>query len=85
MAILVISTIAQIGLAEWQNLQFQDELHDLAANLSENMGVVVPRTHEELRTLIAQKAEQRGIRLDTNRITLRRTGHDGMAQFLPGR
>ena len=80
-ALLAISTLAQIGLAEWQNLQFQDELHDLAANPSENMGVVVPRTDEELRSLIVLKASERGIELDPKRITLQRTGSEHWHTF----
>jgi hypothetical protein len=71
---LALSTIVQIGLAEWQNLQFQDDLHDLAANLSENMGVVVPRSDAELRALLVHKASERDIELDPQRITVQRTG-----------
>jgi len=72
--LLAISTVAQIGLAEWQNLQFQDDLHDLAANLGENTGLVAPRSDEELRTVVTQKAKARGIELDPRRVTLQRTG-----------
>jgi hypothetical protein len=79
--LLALSTITQIGLAEWQNLQFQDELHDLSANLSENTGVVVPRTDDELRMLIVHKAGERGIDLDPKRITLQRTGSEKWHTF----
>ena len=72
--LLAVSTIAQIGLAEWQNLQFQDDLHDLAASVGENTGVIAPRSDDELRKVIVQKADKRGIQLDPRRITLQRTG-----------
>ena len=72
--LLAVSTIAQIGLAEWQNLQFQDDLHDLAANLGENTGLVAPRSDEELRMIVMRKAEARGIELDPKRISLQRAG-----------
>jgi hypothetical protein len=74
LALLTLATLAQIGLAEWQNLQFQDDLHDLSANLAENTGVVAPRSDEELRMVIVHKAEACGIQLDPQQITLRR--HD---------
>jgi hypothetical protein len=79
--LLALSTTAQIGLAEWQNLQFQDDLHDLAANLAENTGVVVPRSDEELRSLLVHKASERGIELDSKRITLQRTGSEKWRTF----
>jgi hypothetical protein len=71
---VVLMAGSQIGLAEWGYLQFRDELHDLAGNAGENIGLVVPRSDEQLRNLIVDKAARHDIQLDPQQVTIHRTG-----------
>ena len=60
----------QIVLAEWSYYQFRDEVRDLAGNAGENIGLVVPRSDEELRKLVVGKAEGHGIQLDPRQFAI---------------
>jgi len=60
----------QVGLAEWTNLQFQDDLRDISSSLGARIGWNGPHSDEDLRVLVVRKADQRGIELDPRQVTI---------------
>jgi hypothetical protein len=73
-AVAVIFAGWQILAPEVTNIIFQDDLHDLAAQLDSRVGMAKPRTDEELRNLVIAKAAQREIELAPQQVTIRRSG-----------
>jgi hypothetical protein len=64
----------QVGLSEWANLQFQDDLRDLSAMMGANIGMAAPQTDEDLRKAVIRRAYQHGITVAPSQVTVRRTG-----------
>ena len=64
----------QLGSCELANIEFRDDLQDMATELDTHIGFAPPRSDEALRNVIMQKAEKYGIDLDPSRITIRRIG-----------
>ena len=75
-AVIAVALMAggQIGLAEWTNLEFQDDLHDVSASLGQRIGMVAPQSDEEIRNLVIRKADRRGISLEPSQVTVQRSG-----------
>jgi hypothetical protein len=76
-----IALIAAVTMTAWKilepeitNMVFQDELHDMAAQLGWRTGLTAPNSDEELRNIVIRKAEQHDIPLDAKQITVRRSG-----------
>jgi hypothetical protein len=59
---------------EIANLVFQDELHDMAAQLGTRIGLSPPNSNEELRNLVVRKAAKHDIPLDPKQVMVRRSG-----------
>jgi len=70
----LISLGWQIGSCELTHIEFEDDLHDLSAQVGTHIGLPQPSTDDELRAAIIDYAKKYGIQLDTTRITVRRTG-----------
>jgi len=71
-AVVAVAIMAggQVGLAEWTNLRFQDELHDLSTGLGSRAGMMAAKNDEELRTLVIRKADEHGITLEPQQVTI---------------
>ena len=69
----------QVGLAEWTNLQLQDDLRDISSSLGARVGSYAPHSDEELRDLVLRKAGERGIELDPKQVTV---GHPASAELV---
>ena len=41
----------QIGVAEWTNLQLQDDLRDISSSLGPRIGLADPQSDEDLRNV----------------------------------
>jgi hypothetical protein len=70
LVIVAVMGAGKAGLAEWSNLQFQDDLRDISSNLGARVGANAPRSDPELRDLVLRKAEERGIELDPRQVTI---------------
>jgi hypothetical protein len=65
----------QIGACELANTEFQDDLHDLAAQNASRIGLESPHSDEELRDMIIRLAADRyDIHLDPAQVTVERSG-----------
>ena len=66
------------GTSQVENMEFQDDLHDLAAQVGLGATYKSPKTDEDFRDAVIRKARERGIDLDPDQVTVRRDG-SGMA------
>jgi len=76
-----IAVVVAVVMAGWQilapaitNIVFQDELHDMAAQLGARIGLSPPSSDEELRNIVIRKAEAHDIPLQPGQVTVRRSG-----------
>jgi len=58
----------QVGLAEWTNLRFQDDLRDISSSLGSHVGMMGPQNDEDLRNLVIRKAGEHGITLEPKQV-----------------
>lgn len=70
--ILIGVTAWQVGAAEVANLNFQEDIRDLAAQAGTHVGVVIPRSDEQVMQVVIQKAGEHGIELTPEQVTVRR-------------
>ncbi len=70
----VLYVAAQFGLPEWNNLELQDDLHDLAAQLGSRIGANGPKSDEDLRLAVIRKAQRYDIELDPGHVIVQRSG-----------
>ncbi len=61
-------------VAEWTNLEFQDDLHDISSSLASRIGLTAPPSDQEIRVIVMRKADRRGISLTPAQITVVRSG-----------
>ena len=59
---------------EITNIIFQDELHDMAAQLGWRTGLSAPTSEEELRNIVVRKGEKHDIVLDPKQVIVQRSG-----------
>jgi hypothetical protein len=73
---LVLAVMAGWQITSWElaNINFQDELHDMGSQAGAHMGVVVPLSDEETVGAVIRKAEEHGIELRPDQITVQRIG-----------
>jgi len=64
----------QVGACYVANLQLQDDLQDLAAQVGTRIGLDPVKSDEDLRASIIRKAESHDIVLRSDQITVRHTG-----------
>ncbi len=78
--ILGLAALALAAIAGWQigsfylaNIELQGDMKDLAAQSGAQIGLTSPSSDEDLRTAVAGKAEQYGIQIAPEQVTLERT------------
>jgi hypothetical protein len=72
----------QIGSCELTNTEFQDDLHDLAAQNAARIGLDAPKSDDELRDTIISTAQKRyGIQLDPAQVSVERSGTSEAPSF----
>ena len=80
-AVAVIFVVWQFAARELANIEFQDDLHDLSANVGTRIGFNTPKSDEELRNIIIRKAEKYDIPLEPKQITVKHTGTPEVPTF----
>ena len=89
--VLIAALVAFVAVAGWQvgsyevhNIQFQEELHDMASQLGTRIGFNAPRSDDDYRALVVGKAKEHGIDLKTQQVIVQRTenGDDTAKVFL---
>jgi len=63
----------QIGVAYVQNYEFSSDLRDLAVDNNARTGLEAVKTEDELKSAVRASAQQHGIRLAPDRLTVHRT------------
>jgi len=64
----------QIVSAEISNAELQADMRDIAAQVGSRIGLEAPNSEEQLRTAVLHKAEEHGISLTAEEVTVRQTG-----------
>jgi hypothetical protein len=64
----------QIGAWEIANVNLQEDLRDMASLAGTHMGVVTPKSNEQVIGDVVRKAQERGIELNPAQVTVRRIG-----------
>jgi hypothetical protein len=62
----------QISSAELDNIEFHDDLRDIAAQMGANIGLDIPKTDDQVRDEVVTTAARHGIHLQPDQIKLRR-------------
>jgi hypothetical protein len=76
MAILAVVAMAgwQIGSSEIANLELQTDLHDISIQLASRIGMEAPNSDQDLRNAVIHKAEDHGIHLEPEQVTVQHVG-----------
>ena len=76
LAVLLFAIYAswQIATAYVANLELQEDLRDVAAEIASRIGLAAPSTEDDLCRFVIQKAESHDIELKPSQITVRVTG-----------
>ncbi len=64
----------QIGSVYLANIELRSDLKDLSSLTGMRIGLVNPRTDDEIRDLVIAKATERGIHLEPEQINVERNG-----------
>jgi type III secretion system FlhB-like substrate exporter len=70
--VLVITAGWQIGSAEVANMNLQEEIRDMASQAGTHLGIVVPKSDDDVRDEVVRKAKEHGIDLQSDQVTVRR-------------
>ena len=73
-AALLVSTGWQMFSAYYENLELAEDLSDISADVGTRIGLSAPSSEDELRGFIIKKANDRGIHLEENEVTVNVTG-----------
>ena len=71
---LVAITGWQIGSCEIANLELQTDLHDISIQLASRIGMEAPNSDQDLRNAVVHKAEEHGIHLEPEQVTVQHVG-----------
>lgn len=76
LAILAVVAIAgwKIGSSEIANLELQTDLRDISIQLASRIGMEAPNSDEDLRNAVIHKAEEHGIHLQPEQVTVQHVG-----------
>lgn len=76
LAVLVFVALGgwQVGSCEVANLEFQEDLHDLASGTSARYGYIPPRSDDSYREAVINKASEHGIELEASQVTVEQSG-----------
>lgn len=75
MLLLIIPAAAagwQIGSAQLSNIEFHDDLRDIAAQNGANVGLNAPKTDDQVREDVVTSAAEYGIHLQPGQVKLQR-------------
>jgi hypothetical protein len=86
LGIMIVAALAAIvglgawkaGMSEVENMQFQDDLHDLSTQVGIGANYKSPRSDDDFRDAVIRKAREHDIDLGPDQVTVRRDG-SGMA------
>jgi hypothetical protein len=71
--VLIISAGWQVGSWEVANMNLQEEIRDMASQAGTHLGIVVPKSDDDVRGDVVRKAKEHGIELQPEQVTVRRT------------
>jgi hypothetical protein len=76
LAVLAVVAIARwrIGSCEIANLELQTDLHDISIQLASRIGMEAPHSDQDLRDAVIHRAEEHGIHLEPQQVTLQHVG-----------
>jgi hypothetical protein len=70
---LAIALAWAVGVAEVANVNLQEDMRDMAAQGGSQIGLVEPRTDEDISKMVASKAQEHGIALKSEQVRVQRT------------
>ncbi len=70
----MVNVAWQIGMPELHNVEFQDDLKDLSAQMGFRTGAAPPSSDDDLRASVIRKAARYGIELTPQQVTVQRGG-----------
>ena len=70
---VLVALAWSVGAAEVANVTLQEEMRDLAAQGGAQIGLVEPSMDNDLRNTVAHKAQEHGIALKPEQVTVQRT------------
>lgn len=84
LVVLALAAFAgwRVGSCEVANLEFQEDLHDLASRSSFRFGNAPPRSEDDMREAVIRKAGEYGIELSPQQVTVRPGSNPNAAMFL---
>ena len=73
---LTLASIAgwQVGTCTLANVELRDDMQDMASQIGGRIGLTQASSDDDLRNEILRRAQQHGIELTPDQITVRRTG-----------
>lgn len=71
---VIVSAGWRIGSSELANVELQDDMRDMAAQMGAHIGFSPPSSDEELVRKVIRKAHEHDIELTPDEVTVRRTG-----------
>ena len=76
MAVLAVIAMVgwEIGSSEIANLELQTDLHDISIQLASRIGMEAPNSDQDLRNAVLHKAEEHGIHLEPEQVTVQHVG-----------
>ena len=66
----------QVGRSEIANVELQDDIRDLASRLGTRVGYSAPKSDDDYRNEVIREADQYGIALAPDQVSVVRTGTD---------
>ena len=70
----ILSAAWQIGMPQFHNVELQDDLKDLSAQMGFRTGAAPPSSDDDLRASVIRKAARYDIQLEPQQVTVRRGG-----------
>jgi hypothetical protein len=71
----------QVGTAELANTNLRDDLQDMGSQLGTHIGLTAPPSDDDMTQAVIRKANEHGIELQPDEITVRRIGEEPRSTF----
>lgn len=81
---LLVTTGWQMFSAYYGNLELAEDLRDISADVGTRIGLSAPSSDDELRAFVIKKANDRGIHLEQNEVTVTVAGEGKAAAISLG-
>lgn len=78
---VVVAIAWQIASIKLNNIEFHDELRDIAEQRGANIGLVAPKTDDEVRGQVVRAAVEHGFDIEPDQVTLERITNGLYAHF----